>query len=77
MGSPEAATPEESNGACYTDAEGLDEQARGNRRVMGHALRTVGMVNYPTEWWHCSYGDRYWALTTGATAAIFGLRELG
>ena len=31
-----------------------------------------GLVNYPTEWWHWSYGDRYWALTTGAPAAVYG-----
>ncbi len=26
----------------------------------------------PTEWWHWSYGDRYWALVTGAPAALYG-----
>jgi zinc D-Ala-D-Ala dipeptidase len=31
-----------------------------------------GLVNYPTEWWHYSYGDRYWALATGAAAALYG-----
>ena len=29
-------------------------------------LGREGLVNYPTEWWHYSYGDRYWALATGA-----------
>jgi D-alanyl-D-alanine dipeptidase len=29
-------------------------------------------VNYPTEWWHWSHGDRYWALLTGAEAALYG-----
>ncbi|MFD3658718.1 M15 family metallopeptidase [Streptomyces sp. NPDC058620] len=77
MGCPEAATPEESDGACYTDAPGLTEQARRNRAVMGEALSAVGMVNYPTEWWHWSYGDRYWALVTGMGSAIFGPLELG
>jgi zinc D-Ala-D-Ala dipeptidase len=36
------------------------------------ALRGAGLVNYPTEWWHWSYGDRYWAMMTGATAAVYG-----
>ena len=31
-----------------------------------------GTMNYPTEWWHWSYGDRYWALLTGAPAALYG-----
>ncbi|WP_314173966.1 M15 family metallopeptidase [Streptomyces winkii] len=76
MGCPEAATPEESGGACYTDAQGLPDAARRNRAVMGAALRAAGLVNYPTEWWHWSYGDRYWALLTGAGHAIYGPREL-
>jgi hypothetical protein len=24
-------------------------------------MQAHGFVNYPTEWWHFSYGDRYWA----------------
>ncbi|MEU6348536.1 M15 family metallopeptidase [Streptomyces sp. NPDC047072] len=76
MGSPFDATPEESDGACYTDAANISEEARANRKVLGAALSDAGMVNYPTEWWHWSYGDRYWALMTGAPAALYGPREL-
>lgn len=72
MGSPEAATPEESDWACYTDAPNLTKQARLNRAAMIKALTAVGMVNYPTEWWHWSYGDRYWAWSTSAPAACYG-----
>ncbi|WP_436497049.1 hypothetical protein [Actinokineospora sp. HUAS TT18] len=36
------------------------------------ALTAVGMVNYPAEWWHWSYGDRYWAFVTGAVSARYG-----
>jgi D-alanyl-D-alanine dipeptidase len=36
------------------------------------AMRAAGFVNYPTEWWHWSYGDRYWAYLLGKPAAIFG-----
>jgi D-alanyl-D-alanine dipeptidase len=43
-----------------------------NRLVMIKALTAVGMANYPTEWWHWSYGDRYWALAAGAAAAHYG-----
>jgi D-alanyl-D-alanine dipeptidase len=46
-------------------------QARANRAVLGSALTAAGLVNYPTEWWHWSFGDRYWALLTGATAACY------
>ena len=34
-------------------------------------LTAAGLVNYPTEWWHWSFGDRYWALLTGAAAACY------
>lgn len=44
--------------------------------MLGEALSAAGLVNYPTEWWHWSYGDRYWALQTGAPAALYGAKEL-
>lgn len=72
MGTPIDATPEQSAGACYLDARGLRADVRANRRLLAHALGTAGLVNYPTEWWHWSYGDRYWALMTGAPAAVYG-----
>jgi D-alanyl-D-alanine dipeptidase len=66
------ADPEESNGACYTDHPSVSEDARRNRAVLAAALSTAGFVNYPTEWWHWSYGDRYWAMATGAPTALYG-----
>ena len=71
LGCPEASTPEESGGACYTAASGLSRRARENRAILVEALTSAGMVNYPTEWWHWSYGDRYWAFVTGATHAVY------
>lgn len=71
MGTPVNATPEDSNGTCYFDAA-VSVEARSNRTVMAKALEEVGLVNYPTEWWHWSYGDRYWAMAAGATAAVYG-----
>ncbi|MEU5207957.1 nitrilase-related carbon-nitrogen hydrolase [Streptomyces sp. NPDC020742] len=75
MGTPINASPEESDGACYTSAPGLTPAARANRRVLNAALTAAGLVNYPTEWWHWSYGDRYWALATGADHALYGPKE--
>lgn len=65
-------TPEASANACFTTAENVSEQARRRRRVLAAALGRGGLVNYPTEWWHWSYGDRYWALLTGAAQALYG-----
>ncbi len=71
LGTPIDATPEQSAGRCYFGAR-VDAEARINRTILARALEPVGFVNYPTEWWHWSYGDRYWALCTGATTALYG-----
>ncbi|MEV6108906.1 M15 family metallopeptidase [Streptomyces sp. NPDC051940] len=75
LGTRMNASPEESAGACYTDAPGIADEARANRALLGRVLASAGLVNYPTEWWHWSYGDRYWALMSGADAACYGPRE--
>lgn len=72
MGTVINATPEESDGACYTAATTISDAARRNRNTLGAALAEAGLVNYPTEWWHWSYGDRYWARETGAPTARYG-----
>ncbi|WP_067178598.1 M15 family metallopeptidase [Microtetraspora niveoalba] len=72
MGTAVNDNPEQSGGACYTDAPGIGADARQNRKILAAALEEAGLVNYPTEWWHWSYGDRYWAMTTGAAAAVYG-----
>jgi D-alanyl-D-alanine dipeptidase len=66
------ATPEQSDGRCFTAADGIGPDARAHRDLMQRVLGGVGLVNYPTEWWHWSYGDRYWALVTGAAHAPYG-----
>ena len=58
--------------ACHTDAEGIAPEARARRSVLSSAMGAVGFVNYPSEWWHWSYGDRYWACRTGADHARYG-----
>ncbi|WP_082771970.1 M15 family metallopeptidase [Actinoplanes sp. TFC3] len=72
LGTPIDATPEVSGGACYFAAPGISASARARRDLLARVLSAAGLVNYPTEWWHWSYGDRYWALMTGAPAAMYG-----
>jgi D-alanyl-D-alanine dipeptidase len=72
MGTAIDATPESSRGACYFDAPGLSFDVRLNRALLARVLGRAGLVNYPTEWWHWSYGDRYWAFVTGAHSARYG-----
>ncbi|MFB7569177.1 M15 family metallopeptidase [Streptomyces sp. NPDC056165] len=76
LGTRMNASPEESDGACYTDAPGIGVPARTNRSALGAALSGAGLVNYPTEWWHWSYGDRYWALRSRRSVAPYGPVEL-
>jgi len=72
LGTPIDATPEQSQGRCSTAAPDLAPDARAHRDLLARVLGAAGLVNYPTEWWHWSYGDRYWALLTGAEAALYG-----
>jgi len=72
MGTAIDATPVASANACFTAAGNIPAAAVTNRLLLIDALTSAGMVNYPTEWWHWSYGDRYWALTTDAPYAKYG-----
>jgi D-alanyl-D-alanine dipeptidase len=74
MGTRINATPEESAGACYTAAPNVSPEAQDHRKILSAALEGAGLVNYPTEWWHWSYGDRYWAMTTNTPTALYGPR---
>ncbi|MEU5965157.1 M15 family metallopeptidase [Micromonospora parva] len=76
LGTAIDATPEDSADACFTDAPAIVGTARRHRQIMVDALGGAGMVNYPTEWWHWSYGDRYWALITGASCTRYGPVDL-
>lgn len=50
----------------------ITKEAQENRNLMSYALSEAGFINYPTEFWHWSYGDRYWAYMTQAPFAIYG-----
>jgi D-alanyl-D-alanine dipeptidase len=55
-----------------THAEGLTPEQRQNRDLLLSVMQQAGFVNYPSEWWHFSFGDRLWAKITGSHIAIFG-----
>lgn len=58
-----------------TDSQHISDKARQNREMMSKVLSFVGFINYPTEYWHWSYGDRYWAYQTGQAHAMYGSVE--
>lgn len=58
---------------CYvTDAPLLGEEARANRRLLRGTLAEVGITNYPSEYWHYSFGDQGWAYRGGHPEAVYG-----
>lgn len=60
---------------CETRHEKLGDTAKANRLLLAQAMQAEGFVNYAREWWHYSYGDRYWAWLTGRPNAIYGPTE--
>lgn len=54
-----------------TDSSKISNDAKEHRLIMSNALRDVGFINYPGEYWHWSYGDRYWAYHVGEEFAVY------
>lgn len=63
---------EDDGSLSQTDAKCISQEAQKNRKIMSDVLHKVGFVNYPTEYWHWSYGDRYWAYHMNEPHAIYG-----
>lgn len=53
-------------------APGLSPAAHGNRDILAKALLSAGLTNYPSEFWHWSYGDQGWAYRGGHGTALYG-----
>lgn len=52
--------------ASYLHAfEAHDGAVRRLRRLLASVLEDVGLVPYPLEWWHWSYGDDVWGWRNG------------
>lgn len=61
---------------CPTYSEKISEIVKENRKILIDAMEKAGFVNYVLEWWHWSYGDRYWAYRTKSPYALFGSVKL-
>lgn len=61
-----------SEGRCLSFATNLSPAATLHRQYLFAVLLEQGFVNYPFEWWHWSYGDKYWAALHGAAHACYG-----
>jgi D-alanyl-D-alanine dipeptidase len=76
MGTDFDARPLDTEYATYTHAKNICEAARINRETLVSAMSGAGFVNYPTEWWHWSYGDKYWAVQKGRPSSIYMPKNL-
>lgn len=64
---------QDSDGAVsLTLSSCISAAARANRKILCEVLSAVDFVNYPTEYWHWSYGDRYWAYCKKQPHALYG-----
>ncbi len=62
-----------SEGRCLSFTTDLDIDAKENRALLFNVLNGQGFINYPFEWWHWSFGDKYWAAIAHASHAIYGV----
>ncbi len=56
---------------CATYSTLISDKVQQNRMILLEVLEEQGFVNYPHEWWHFSYGDRYWAYYQAKKIAIY------
>jgi D-alanyl-D-alanine dipeptidase len=56
------------NDTAETIVAGLTKEQQDNRALLISVMTKAGFVNYPYEWWHWSFGDKYWGYRTGKTA---------
>lgn len=73
MGTEVNVSPQESQEACFTEAINISDLAKKNRKILVNCMEKADFVNYPTEWWHWSYGDKYWAFISKNPHAHFNI----
>ncbi len=56
-----------------TNAKNITTAQRQNRDLLVTSLEKEGLINYPSEWWHFSYGDRLWAQILNKPQTIYGV----
>lgn len=59
------------NEEAFTFAQNITEEQKNNRNLLLNAAIMSGLVNYPYEWWHFSFGDKYFCFYTNQNRAIY------
>jgi zinc D-Ala-D-Ala dipeptidase len=56
----------------YFEENAINAVVRDNRRLLREAMLKADFADYHGEWWHFSYGGRYWAESLGRPLAFYG-----
>lgn len=59
-------------GFNHFDDRNISPLFQKKRKFLATIMEKAGFVNYEPEWWHWSYGDRYWAAVMKKEYAIYG-----
>lgn len=49
----------------------LNTEQKNNRKYLLKLMKSQNFVQQPGQWWHYSYGDRYWAVYKGKRLGAF------
>lgn len=49
----------------------LTKEQKDNQKYLLKLMKSQDFVQYPGQWWHYSYGDRYWAAYKGKRLGAF------
>lgn len=60
--------PIEPENLTYLYSTYISNEVKENRKILISCMENVGFENYPTEWWHWSYGDCYFAFLNNRDA---------
>ena len=61
----------EFNDRTYTNSKDISIDQKNNRKLLLKIMKNKGFANFPTEWWHYSYGDTMWAAYSSKKEAIY------
>ena len=67
--------PSGTENRTYTNSVLIDEEARRNRQILIRVMEIKGFINYPAEWWHWSFGDKYWAFINKCSSFYLSANE--